>query len=81
VQGAAAELLKMKLVELDHAGFGPYLVLPVHDEIIFDVPTDQLRELAGSACSIMSDDRLISVPITVAPSVGQSWGEKEDYAL
>jgi DNA polymerase-1 len=79
VQGAAAELLKMKLVELDHAGFGPYLVLPVHDEIIFDMPTDQLPELTHTACDIMADDRLINVPITVAPSIGQSWGSKEDY--
>jgi DNA polymerase-1 len=81
VQGAAAELLKMKLVELDMAGFGPYLVLPVHDEIIFDAPTEGLREFAMEACQIMADPDLISIPITVAPSVGHRWGQKEDFKL
>ena len=81
VQGAAAELLKMKLVELDMAGFGEYLALPVHDEVVFDIPTDQLPEMARDVCKIMADDSLISVPITVAPSTGQRWGSKADYAL
>lgn len=78
VQGAAAELLKMKLIELDNAGFGPYLCLPVHDEVVFDVPADQVREFSAAACEIMRDDALISVPITVGPSIGYRWGEKED---
>jgi DNA polymerase-1 len=81
VQGTAAELLKMKLVELDLAGFGEYLVLPVHDEIVFDAPNELLPEVARDACKIMADDDLISVPITVAPSTGFRWGEKMDYVL
>lgn len=80
-QGAAAELLKMKLVELDMAGFGPHLCLPVHDEVIFEVPEDQVRDFAVAACDIMSDDQLISIPITVAPATGHRWGEKEDFKL
>jgi DNA polymerase-1 len=80
-QGAAAELLKMKLIELDAAGFGPYLCLPVHDEVVFDVPEDQVREFAQAACDVMKDDNLISVPITVGPSIGHRWGSKEDYEL
>jgi DNA polymerase-1 len=80
-QGAAAELLKLKLVELDMAGYGPYLCLPVHDEIIFDVPTEHLRDFAHGVCQIMADPDLISIPITVGPSVGHRCGEKEDYAL
>ena len=81
VQGAAAELLKMKLIELDNAGFGPYLCLPVHDEIVFDVPADQVNEFAKAACAVMSDANLLTVPITVGPSTGLRWGTKEDYVI
>lgn len=81
VQGAAAELLKMKLIELDNAGFGPYMCLPVHDEIVFDVPADQVNEFAKAACAVMADANLISVPITVGPSTGLRWGTKEDYVI
>lgn len=38
LQSHAAELLKRALVRLDAAGLGEYLVLPIHDEVIADVP-------------------------------------------
>jgi DNA polymerase-1 len=80
VQGAAAELLKMKLIELDNAGFGPYMCLPVHDEVVFDVPADQVDEFAVAAMRVMSDDNLISVPITTGPATGHRWGDKQDWS-
>jgi DNA polymerase-1 len=81
VQGTSAELLKMKLIELDNAGFGPYMCLPVHDEVVFDVPLEYVREFANAACSIMSDSDLITVPLTVGASTGPRWGEKQDFDL
>jgi DNA polymerase-1 len=81
VQGAAAELLKMKLIELDNAGFGPYMCLPIHDEVVFDVPRDQVNEFAKAACEVMADANLLTVPITVGPSIGDRWGEKQDYEI
>lgn len=81
VQGAAAELLKMKLIELDNAGFGPYMCLPVHDEVVFDVPADQVNEFAKAAVAVMNDANLLTVPITTGPSIGMRWGEKQDYKV
>jgi DNA polymerase-1 len=81
VQGAAAELLKMKLIELDNAGFGPYMCLPIHDEVVFDVPANQVNEFAKAACEVMADANLLTVPITVGPSTGLRWGMKEDYVI
>lgn len=81
VQGAAAELLKMKLIELDNAGFGPYMCLPVHDEVVFDVPADQVNEFARAAVAVMNDADLLTVPITTGPSIGMRWGEKQDYEV
>jgi DNA polymerase-1 len=79
VQGTAAEVLKQKLIELDAASYAEYLVLPVHDEVIMDVPTEQIDEIARDVSKIMSDDQMFSVPLTTDASTGQRWGEKTSW--
>jgi DNA polymerase-1 len=81
VQGTAAEVLKMKGVELDNAGLGDYLVLPVHDEYVADVPQTVVRDAYGTLMEIMNDDSLFTVPITASVSTGKRWGSKEDYVI
>jgi DNA polymerase I len=78
IQGAAAVVLKRKMIELDNAGVGDLLVLPVHDEIIADVPTDRVAEYLAVARDVMNDDGIVAVPITATPSTGPSWGEKTE---
>lgn len=78
VQGTAGEILKKKMVELDHAGLGEYLILPVHDEFDLDVPTHMLPDVIPTLHDIMNDDKLLSVPVTATTSVGQRWGSVED---
>jgi DNA polymerase-1 len=79
IQGAAAVIFKMKLLELDAAGLGPYMVAPVHDEIILDVPEPEVRDAVHALQKIMNDDRLLSVPITASVSHGYRWGEKQPW--
>jgi DNA polymerase-1 len=81
IQGTAAEVLKFKLLELSAAGLGDYMVLPVHDEVIFDVPDDDLSEAIHTARGIMNDDQLFRVPLTASPAVGKRWGQKQDVVL
>ena len=38
VQSWAADILKKALVRLDASGYDEFLVLPVHDEIVIDIP-------------------------------------------
>jgi DNA polymerase-1 len=80
VQGHAAELLKQAIVNCDMAGLGEYLTLPVHDELIFDVPEDvdsrefltQLRE-----CMEVTTDMGYAVPLPVNPEGPMDrWGSK-----
>lgn len=79
IQGVAGEILKIKLVELDNAGFGPYLCLPVHDEVIFDAPKEAIEEFTRGALGVMNDYEMLTVPITAAASLGDRWGDKKDY--
>lgn len=78
IQGMAAEILKMKIVEADAAGLGDYMILPVHDEIDFEVPDDQLNDVIPVIKSVMNDDRLLSVPIESSIDLGKRWGDCGD---
>lgn len=79
VQGSAAEVLKLKLVELAQAGVLNYMRLPVHDEIILEAPLDEVDNIAHTVLGVMNDDSLFSIPITASLATGRRWGTKQDY--
>jgi DNA polymerase-1 len=66
------------MLELDAAGLGDYLVLPVHDEVIADVPDDSLQDVIATMSTIMNDDKLLSLPLTSGGATGKRWGTKLD---
>lgn len=77
VQGTAANVMKLKLIELDNAGLGEYLVCPVHDEVIMDVPTEIAMDVGREAASVMSEYNLFSVKLPVGVDGPlDRWGEK-----
>jgi DNA polymerase-1 len=55
------------------------MCLPVHDEVILDVPAEHIRDAAHALQQVMNDEKLLSVPITASVSVGESWGQKRAY--
>jgi DNA polymerase-1 len=76
-QGHAAEIFKRSLVELDMAGWGDYLVLPVHDEVLLDVPDDLTDEAMIAVPKVMSNMSDYAVPLTAsAEGPFTNWGEK-----
>ena len=77
IQGTAADVLKRALVDLDAAGLGDYLVLPVHDEVIADVPAGDAEDLAHEIERVMTDQTTFAVPLTASADVMVSrWGDK-----
>jgi DNA polymerase I len=64
IQGSAAEILKHGLINLDAAGLGPYLRLPVHDEIVMEAPRDIAADVLREASSILTDTQNFAVGIT-----------------
>jgi DNA polymerase-1 len=79
IQGMAAEILKMKLLELDAAGLGDVLRLPVHDEVIVEVDHADVEEAVHILRGVMNDDSLLHIPLTAGVSIGERWGSKLDY--
>jgi DNA polymerase-1 len=76
-QGHAAEIFKRSLVDLDMAGWADYMVLPVHDEILLDVPEEHVEEAMNSVPKVMSNMADYVVPLTAsAEGPFTNWGEK-----
>ena len=76
IQGMAADVFKEALVRLDEADVGEYLLLPVHDEIIVDAPTEDIDEVKDVITRAMSDNRW-AVPLTVGIDGPLTrWGDK-----
>lgn len=54
VQSYAADLMKKALIRLDNAYLGPYLLLPVHDEVIMSVPSEDVYDVKHAVREAMS---------------------------
>ncbi len=76
IQGSCADLFKDAIVRLDKAGFGDNILMPVHDELLFQFPegeTDGPRE----AADLMADLDTYAVPFTVGSDGPlKRWGDK-----
>lgn len=69
IQGHSAEFLKMRLLDLDAAGLGPYLRLPIHDEVLAEVPAAEAEDYRREIERLMSDRENYRVPITAGGKV------------
>lgn len=76
IQGTAADCFKQSLVDLDLAGFGEFLLLPVHDEAAMEIPMEQAKDVVPEIEKIMTQNQW-SVPLTVsAEGPFDRWGDK-----
>jgi len=75
IQGSAADVLKRALVRLDAAGLGDLMLLPVHDEVLFNVPHADVPELMELIPRTMLDEEW-DVPLTADCAAVARWGDK-----
>jgi DNA polymerase-1 len=76
IQGGCAEILKLKICELMNAGFGPYIRVPVHDEIVSEVPDERLDLDVPIMAEVMRETELFDVPFPVDIEIAKCWGDK-----
>lgn len=82
IQGTAAAVLKRNLVELDSMGYGDEMMIPVHDEIVLDVPEAEAADVAARVEKDMYDGDSYSVPLLWESEVkGKSWGRRSDVHI
>lgn len=69
IQANAAIILKRGIVNLDAAGLGEYLRLPVHDELMLECEASMAAEVLREAERILTDNESFRVPITWSGSI------------
>lgn len=69
IQAEAAEVLKRAMLDLDAAGLGDCMLLPIHDEVLFEVPGDQAEDARKLIEETMSVYDRYRVPLTASAQV------------
>ena len=79
IQGSAADIIKVAMIEVDKlmkdAKVNAKMVLQVHDELLFDVPSDEIATMTKLIKQGMETATKLSVPLKVELSSGSSWWE------
>ncbi|MCX8502153.1 MAG: DNA polymerase, partial [Alphaproteobacteria bacterium] len=80
IQGSAADVIKLAMVKMPQALAAAGLhrslmLLQVHDELLFEVPADQVEATAAVAKSVMEGVVTLSIPLTVEFGAADNWAE------
>ena len=81
IQGSASDLIKLAMVNIYHLmqekKLKTVMLLQVHDELVFEVPLDELKESIELIRERMESALKLKVPITVTVKKGKNWLEME----
>jgi DNA polymerase I len=77
IQGSAADLIKIAMLKISDRlpsdGRGAQMLLQVHDELVFEVPTDALEAVRTLVVHEMEHAVELSVPLVVETGSGLNW--------
>jgi DNA polymerase-1 len=83
IQGSAADLMKLAILAVDREihkkNLNAKMILTVHDELVFEVPEDEVSDLARLARYEMTNVMKLKVPLQVDIAVGLNWLDVTDY--
>ncbi len=79
IQGTAADIIKLAMVHMDAAlaeqKLKSRMLLQVHDELVFEVPEDELELMKKLVPETMENALKLSVPLKAEVSYGMNWYE------
>jgi len=81
VQGTSADIIKVAMINLDREmvkrQLRSKLLLQVHDELVFEVPDEEVELMRRLVPETMAAAIELSVPLKVDVKTGANWGEME----
>jgi DNA polymerase-1 len=81
IQGTAADIIKIAMIrlhdELQSGGLGSKMILQVHDELVLEVPDDEVDRVGKLVKLVMEDAYKLDVPLKVDIKIGRHWREME----
>ncbi|VTS03744.1 DNA polymerase I [Tuwongella immobilis] len=83
IQGSAADLMKLALLRVDEQlqreQRQSKMLLTVHDELVFEVPPDEIETMVGLVRNAMTTAMELTVPLHVDVSIGPNWLDTVDW--
>ena len=81
IQGTAADVIKIAMLRImermDELEMRSKMILQVHDELIFEVPRDELDRMREVVMELMPSALPLDVPLDVELKSGDTWGDLE----
>jgi DNA polymerase-1 len=81
LQGTAADLIKIAMIRIDAAlrqrGLKSRMTLQVHDELVFEVPENEVEVMKPLVREHMEKVHALAVPLQVEMGVGPNWRDLE----
>ena len=81
LQGTAADLIKIAMIRIDAAlrgrGMKSNMTLQVHDELVFEVPQNEVETMKTLVREHMENVHELTVPLQVEVGVGANWRDLE----
>ena len=79
IQGSAADLIKLAMIKISESfkkkKFKSKLLLQIHDELIFEIYKNELKEAKSIVKDIMENSLELSVPLKVNLKTGYNWAD------
>ena len=79
IQGSAADIIKLAMIGVDRAlrqqGLRSRMVLQIHDELVLEVPEDEIQPVKRILTEQMEGVMSLSIPLTVECNYGKNWLE------
>ncbi len=77
IQGTAADIIKLAMIAIDQAirekGLATRMLLQVHDELVFEVPEEEIELIGEIVDALMSGIYPLDVPLRVDIGWGSDW--------
>ena len=77
IQGTAADIIKIAMINtfesLNNEKFNAKMILQVHDELVFDVPKNELEKTKAIVIQEMENAVKLSVDLIVDSNFGKNW--------
>ncbi|MFH1559986.1 MAG: DNA polymerase I [Chloroflexota bacterium] len=81
VQGTAADIIKLAMISIDRRmqqeNMRSKMILQVHDELIFEVPEEEMEAMRALVLELMPAALELIVPLRVELKTGYTWGDME----
>lgn len=79
VQGTAAEVIKLAMLKihrkLKEENLGTKMLLQIHDELLFEVPKNEIEQVKKIIKDSMENAIKLNIPLKVAVNIGENWLE------